>query len=462
MVAQHIPKPLQSSSIIYVEPTAPGRKKGKHRPSPDALRQFHRGEDSYVTLHRKPTEDSFQNLGAFSPYELETIFPDMREELSRDSFFSINSYGIPLSRGKSHCLRYLNAVYADFDCYQIPAPEALGKLVQAMAENVVPPASIFGISGRGVWAFWLLRDVDDPDIPQRAFPEKRLLYAKVQRALHDRLKKNLPELRPDGAALDLVRITRVPYSVNSKSGEKVLHFQSLTEDGRPRLYTLNELRDVLYIAERKPQAKILRFGKRVPARLAGWVASWKKRLQWFEKLRDLRGGFAEGQRNSAVYIFSILLRKLGLPEAEIYVRVTELGSQCRPPLPEAEVLGVILSSQSSSAKIHMSTAQMRAVLEPSPDELSALAPFAPKGRATRARSRKREERIRARRVRILAVIHELGEVPTAQDLVRVLAGEGYLGSSRSNVLCDLEVLGMASPRKRRPRIRSKQVRLPAI
>ncbi len=437
------------------------RRRGKHRPNADSLLRFHRAEDSFLTLHRTIGED-FKNLGAFSPGELEEIFPQMRSDLEKDSYFSINAYGLPLKRGRSHHLRYLNAAYCDLDCYGVDAGEALGKTVEAMAKDIVPPASIFGLSGRGVWLFWLLRDIADPDIPQRAFPEKRLLYAKVQRALHNRLKKYLPELKPDGAALDLVRVTRVPYSVNSKSGKKVLHFASLTESGELRTYTLNELRDFLYIPEQKQQAKLLRFERRVPNRLAGWVASWQKRLNWFETLRDLRGGFVEGCRNSAAYCYANLLRKSGLAETEIFARVSELGNECTPALSRVEVLKAVVSTQVLSPRIYISTAGMTAMLHATPEELPALAPFEPKRKTTRAPSRKREARIRARRVRVLEVIHELGEVPTAKDLVDVLAGEGYPGSSPKNVARDLEALGMVSPRPGRPRARAKQPRLPTL
>ncbi|KKL55040.1 hypothetical protein LCGC14_2259400, partial [marine sediment metagenome] len=374
-------------------------------PDPSSLLRFHRAGDSYVTLHRKPTPETFVNLGAFRPGELEEIFPEMREELERDSYFSVNSYAFPLRRGKTKHLRYLNAAYVDLDCYGLSGSEALGKTVQAMAEFIIPSASIFGLSGRGIWLFWLLRDVTIPDIPQRAFPEKRLFYARVQKALHSRLKKTLPELEPDGNALDLVRVTRIPGSLNTKAGSQVLHFASLTPEGRLRFYTLRELGDFLDVEEKKPlPKKIVRFGKRIPNRRAGWVASWEKRLRWFEALRGLRGGFVEGCRNHAAYCYANLLRRNGLREGEVFSQVAELGKECNPPLSDVEVLGAVVSTQMLNATIHISTARMAAMLRPTPEELPALAPFEPKKRPTRLPAQKRRAKVEARRARIGEIV----------------------------------------------------------
>jgi hypothetical protein len=418
-------------------------------PEPDAaaLLKFHRAKDGYLTLHRKPDADSFINLGAFLPGELERIFPEFRKELERDSYFSVNGYAFPLRRGKTKHLRYLNACYVDMDCYGMSGSEALGKTVQAMAESVIPSASIFGLSGRGVWLFWLLRDVTEPGIPQRAFPEKRLLYSRIQKALHGRVKNVWPELQPDGNALDMARITRIPGSLNGKNEKRVAHFASLTPAGKLRIYTLPELADFVGLEERKPvPAKILRFGRRLPNR--------QKTLMWFETLRGLRGGFAEGCRNSAAYVYANLLRKNGVSEGGVFTAVAELGRECRPALSEVEVLGAVVSTQGMQATIHISTARMSAMLDVTTDEAEALAPFQPKARAPRGK--KREARMTARRERIREVVTELRDVPPAADISRILKRDGFPGSSSRNVYLDLEAIGLSSPRKRRPRTREKQ------
>jgi len=432
-------------------------------PDVSSLLRFHRAPDGYVTLHRKPTADTFTNLGGFLPGDLEQIFPSMREELERDSFFSVNAFAFELKRGKSQHLRYLNACYLDLDSYNLSSSEALGKVVQSIGEGTLPSPSIFGLSGRGIWCYWLLRDVTLPDQPQRAFLEKRLLCSRIQKALYQRVKKRWPELEPDANALDLVRVTRIPGSTNGKSGgKKVCHRASLTPDGRRRYYTLHELCDFLGLEEKASvPAKILRFGRRLPKRRNGWIARWKKALRWFETLRDTRGGgFAEGCRNNALYCYANLLRRNRVSEGEVFKRVDELGGQCRPPLDEAAIVGAVISTQGLQATIHISTARMAAMLKVTPEEAEALAPFAPKARAPRGK--KRSARMTARRERIREIVAELGEVPPATDISRILKRDGFPGSSLKNVARDLEALGLASPRKRRPRKRERQPCLPEL
>jgi hypothetical protein len=428
-------------------------------PDAAALLKFHRAKDGYVTLHRKP-DAGFVNLGAFLPGELERIFPEFRTELERDSYFSVNGYAFPLRRGKTKHLRYLNACYVDLDCYGLTGSEALGKTVQAMAESIIPSASIFGLSGRGVWLFWLLRDVTEPGIPQRAFPEKRLLYSRIQKALHGRVKNVWPELQPDGNALDMVRVTRIPGSINGKCEKRVVHFASLTPTGKLRVYTLRELADFLDLEEKKPvPAKILRFGRRLPNRRNGWIARWEKSLRWFETLRSLRGGFNEGCRHYALYIYANLLRKNGLSEGEVFTAVAELGRECRPGkeddgISEVDVLRAVVSTQGLQATIHISTARMGAMLNVTAEEAEALAPFAPKARAPRGK--KCQARMGARRGRIQEIVTELGGIPQAADIARILQRDGFPGSSSRNVYLDLEAMGLSSPRKRRPRTREQQ------
>ncbi len=142
-----------------------------------AIQRFHVAGDSFLTLHRKPNGIGWENIGGFKVSELEQMFPQVAQSLLEDSFFSVNGHYRQVKRGSSNTLRYLNACYLDLDCYEVKPAEAIGRAVQAMAEDVIPSASIFGLSGRGIWLFWLLRNEQEPDLPPPAFPEKRLLFA---------------------------------------------------------------------------------------------------------------------------------------------------------------------------------------------------------------------------------------------------------------------------------------------
>jgi len=428
------------------------------------VRRFHRGNDGYVTLHRKPEPEKWENLGSLRADELEELFPSIRKSLVNDSYFGINSHYRNLKRGNAGTLRYLNACFVDLDAYNVPPAKALGRLMEEVGAFTIPAPSIFGLSGRGVWCFWLLRDPDDPELPQKAFPEKRLVFTRVQRAMYQRVKKLLPELKPDANALDLVRVTRIPGSLNTKAGEEVLHFASLDHDGKLRTYTLVELAAHFDVEERlpAPAPPIARTGRRVPARRAGWDARWTKALQFFKTLQRLRGGgFEEGTRNVAAWCYAFLLTRAGHPEHEIWERVGALAESCRPPLPQPEVVSVVLSIHPAAKrhlihpaakrhlKRHLSMATLAAKLDVTEEEAAALAPFMPKPR--RPRENKRQARVEARRKRVREIAEELGEVPTTAELARVLKLEGYPGSSVEIVNRDLLALGMRSPRKRRPR-----------
>ena len=143
----------------------------------------------------------------------------------------------------------MNACYLDLDSYELTPGQALGRLTQAAGEGIIPSPSVFGLSGRGIWAYWILVDVRDSLIPQRAFPEKIDLYSHVQRGLYEAVMEFEPRLRPDANALDPARVTRVPGSVNTKSGQRVHHFASLDAVGSVSTYDLAQLHGFLGLAE---------------------------------------------------------------------------------------------------------------------------------------------------------------------------------------------------------------------
>ena len=157
---------------------------------------IHRGQDSYVSFHRKQG-DLFQDLCSVRTSDLRTMFPQFAEDLERDSYFSINSF-FRTGFGKSRILpnlkntyrandgaRYLNACYVDIDCHDGPIDfgALFGKIITAQEKKQIPPASLIARSGRGLWLFFLLVDGTDSSIPQRAFPEKILAHGTIEAEL---------------------------------------------------------------------------------------------------------------------------------------------------------------------------------------------------------------------------------------------------------------------------------------
>ena len=428
-------------------------------PNVSAVLRFHHHDDGYISFHGKPN-GKFTDYGAWLPAELEELFPELRAKLERDSYFSINAFGIR-KRGMEYA-RYLTSCYLDLDCYDLSPDEVWAKTIQAIAENIIPSPSLFALSGNGYWVFWLLQDGAEPDLPARAYPEKRLLHVRIQRSLHARLKKAWPELRPDAAAIDVSRITRIPGSLNTKNNANVhvQHVPIQAPDGKLRFYTLPELASFLGLEERKrAPKKIVHTGRRIPNNLAGWIARWAKALECFETLRDLRGGFAKGCRNNAIWVYVYLLRQNRIQEHEVFRRVLELASEAVPPLPEVEAVGV-LGGQPPSLEYHMSIRTMLDKLNATPQETEALARFIPEPRAER--ENRNEARMTARRNRIREIVADFGEVPPAAAISRVLQAENFPGASSRTVARDLEALGFASSRKRRPRTKEKQPRLPEL
>jgi len=405
-----------------------------------AVRRFHIADDAFLTLHRQ-AEGEWVNVGAFQPSELDAMLPQLREELERDAYFSVNALGLRLPRGKSKHLRYLNACYVDIDCYRqgLKPGAVMGRVMEAVGEQVIPSPSVFGFSGRGVWCFWLLRDVREPHLRQRAFPEKQFLYAKIQRELWRRLK----HLGADSNALDASRVTRIPGSINSKVQERVHHFASLTPDGQLREYTLAELAEHVEVEERLQLSKkfVRTSRRRVPKRLAGWQARWSKAFELIQALRQMRGGFREGHRHNALFCLAVVGRRHGLDEPNLYAAVLEVGQECKPPLPDVDALAAFRSAMTMKGSVHLSTGRMLAMLGATEQEREELKRFLPKVKGRR-RPSKQTLRTEERRARIQEAVDTMGQIPTSTDL------GAMLGEPQQTIHRDMAALGLVTPKRR--------------
>jgi hypothetical protein len=308
------------------------------------IRLIHRADDGFVTFHSKG-ESGFANLCAVRAGELAGAFQCVRARLERDAFFSVNSFfrgqgkskycpGLPGPCRRTDALRYLNASFADLDCYQagLTAHQAKTRVRQFVRAGTIPPPSIITESGRGLWLFWLLRKGDDDSKPPPAWREAIRWYERIQNALYGRLSP----LKPD--AKDAVRVTRVPGSLNGKSGERVSCRVQADAARRPLTYTLAEMGAFLGVSERgtrgRPKARLTEAGK--AAKRPGYAAMQAKRLRQFQSLRALRGGFSDGCRNRAAMLYVLILRQNGIPPVEIEQCVEELAGECRPPLHRSE------------------------------------------------------------------------------------------------------------------------------
>ncbi|MBZ0253729.1 MAG: hypothetical protein K8I02_10355, partial [Candidatus Methylomirabilis sp.] len=316
-------------------------------PDLEWIRALHRGPDSLITLHRKAGE-TFEDLCAARFSDLAAVWREIGPRLDEDSFFSINGFfrtrpgesafqpglGMPLRRGWN--LRWLNAVYSDVDCHAagLDVHDALTWVRDAVRTEVIPEPSAVALSGRGLWLHWLLRE--NGGSPTRAWEENAVRYRAIQRALHRRL---LP-IGADGCALDAARVMRIPGSLNSKAGLRVQVRTNPNGDGPPS-YSMEELRGRLGVERRPPGRAVARsrlpydHPHRVRGRL-GHEALIRKRLALMAALEKSRGGFREGCRRYAIWIWACQLAEEGRPLEEAIGALREVGARCRPPLPKGE------------------------------------------------------------------------------------------------------------------------------
>lgn len=108
------------------------------------------------------------------------------------------------------CLKRLNALYVDIDCYKLGLDKqsVLARLEDDYFEKIIPCPTFVIDSGRGLYLIWKLRNEDRNALPR---------WTKVQQYLTDALH----ELGADPACKDAARILRVPFTINTKSDTKV-------------------------------------------------------------------------------------------------------------------------------------------------------------------------------------------------------------------------------------------------
>ncbi len=466
-----------------------------------------RDSDHGVTFARRVGflgEDRWEDLFTIPAQDLKGWFPQLVDEFfGEDSFFTVNGF-LPLRDKKgvqrpsdvrpelarpnhrAHLARYLCACYADLDFYKMPGLDfgrVIGELVSLQDKGVLPVASMFTRSGRGMWAFWFVRELDS-NAPVRAWPNKVALYEKVQRAINNRLRS----LGADAKALDVSRFTRIAGSVHSDTKRHVQYLVSYDANQRPYLYTLDQLADAFGVA--RPQALHAsrslteRDPKKSRDSLRGSLGRWAKELERFEKLRDLRGEFRKGCRTRALRLYAGMLvrvRKsalryleqggeLGedlrrfseLTDHDIYRAVRQLVAACeliaddkvrnsdadsavRTALTEGGVR--TMSAQSIADALRVTHEEAAQLDWPCASEFGAIEkPPQPPSRE--------EQRVMRERL-ILQRIEASGEVPPLREL-RAWLGDANLHATTRTLMKDLARLGIENPRGRDARASERE------
>jgi len=413
------------------------------------MRLLHRGAEGFVQfMHPDPEGMGLRPMASARASELLEFCDEFEDDLRRDAYYSINSFWRPATRLAEH-LRYLNTAYADLDHRGLSFVEAMGRIVRLVERGALPQPSISAFSGRGSWLYWLLED-PRTGLPPRAFREKLAAWRVVQNAIHDRLTRLDPDLGADANALDACRVTRVPGSLNGKSGQRVWY---LTPRGRTKAYTLDSLADALGVSLHRtpePGTSEPRPERRVPNNRRGLTALHERRLEELERLEAARGGFPEGCRNQACYACAVILRGLGVTVEKAAERVTELARNCSPPLPRGEALAAVESAYRRRGVPKVRNVTLAAWLGVTAEEadrlgLESVRPdFEDRGRVD-ARTRADDwNRAKVRRVDLRYILAEHDRAgmprPGVRELARLLTERGHT-ASKSTVTRDLAILG---------------------
>lgn len=422
-------------------------------PDVSLLRLIHRGDDGYVSFHREQ-DGRFTNLFSVQAAHAKGMFPKLRKHLLRDAYFSINGFcrggfgrspvlaALDAAYRESDGLRWLNACFADLDCYRLRLDphDVVLTVLRMEREGLLPPAIVIVLSGRGVWVLWLLRDPHDPALPQRAWPERVDLYRDVQ----DAIARLLAELGSE--AKDPARVTRVPGSVHSGAGRRVKYWARGRDATGVPYYTLGELAAFFKATPGRRRGRVRGPGPagRNPKKRAGFLAMRANRKRQFDTLRKLRGGFRKGHRMHAALVYAHILSLHGRPDAAIRDAVYALGAECLPPLKHSECDKAVRGAHAYT----LSDRRISDWLGVTPAESGKLngwppasvygAPGADEPRATRS------ERTAARR-RLLRDLIGNGRPPTVRATAALLREHGHRASV-GTVQADYDALGVTSGR----------------
>ena len=138
-------------------------------------------------------------------------------EGNSDTFVSMNSFCI--NKREVSYIKRLNACYVDIDCYKLGLSKeaVIFQLEEDYFGSKIPVPTFIIDSGNGLYLIWKLRNEDKNALPR---------WRRVQNYLCETLKS----LGADSACTDAARVLRVPFTVNTKNGEKVriVEFNDLT------------------------------------------------------------------------------------------------------------------------------------------------------------------------------------------------------------------------------------------
>jgi hypothetical protein len=455
---------MTSSQQQFIEPA---------RPDPQLIDVLHRGNDGHITFTDRNALGQFQSLFSVRAKRMLEVFPEFIERhIDADAFYTINSMWmsprelatpsrhepkLSMPKRSNKRLRWLTAAYVDLDCHKlgIKVGTIIGACINMQDSGIIPPASVFVRSGRGVWLFWLLHDDEAPDAPVRAWEETISTYRRIE----NKLVSMFNLLGADPQAKDPSRVTRVPGSLNRKSGTRVGYWVQLDEATRkPYAYRLDELavrlgvRPTKYTPELRQtlDPKNPMYAERGKK---GFRALHRSRLSKLMLLIGQRLTIQEGCRNHCALILTATLRGTGIDREKIDELVYRFGrTQCTPPMNDNEIATAIESGMKPGWKFTDYTIADWLRITPEESESPGIdwpaAGTRPLSEDTELRTS--AERRTVRREIILQYIENPARVsrefPTVRELQALIERETGSTVSLHTIKGDLVKLGIKNPR----------------
>lgn len=418
---------------------------------------LHRGHSRYVVFGRK-VADEWQNVGAMRADQLDMMLPPLLDQLLEDGFFSI--HGFFTQRRERRFVSDLTACFADLDCYNVnlTAGQALGRVIDMQDAGTLPAVTLFCRSGRGLWAFWLLRDERDRTSPVRYKPTADDPINPWAMALWDatqlELFRRLADVGADPSR-DASKMTRYPDSVNTKSGAQVRYMVQLDEHENIYTYGLRELADRLGVnASPPPRVRTRRPRRDKPTdevskvKRRGWQARAQRNLDNFRALTLLRGGFTKGARDQALLVYGVFLHCAGWRGEDLVAEARDFNRrECRPPLADHEVRA---ATKKPGKYARMGYDEIAARLKVSHEEAARLDRWPAYDGTKPVRpgdEERRDAKAAGRRQAILDLTQGGSTIPTLRALQAQLADIG-ISATLDTLKRDLAALRISNPRAR--------------
>lgn len=450
---------------------------------------LHRSEDSYIGVVRK-SSNGFENLFSVTPRELRSMLPELSKWLLKDAYFTVNGYyrgdgkksdvtGLPTVWRSEKNLRYLNACYVDLDIYKADGGEgktineASQVLIDLMFGGTLPQCSMTARSGRGMYAFWILRDDENPNVAPRGdmrfYRERMALYKQVNEAIGEHLRA----LAWDEKTKDGARVLRTPGTRHGVTGAQCVYTINYDDQGGLFTYTLSELAALLGVREMatslpdsvrnvdeideafrsfEPEKTTDSERAKVPNRANARKALARDRAQDLVVLEQHRGGWQKGSRRFHLRLYAQFLKAAKCERSEALKAVSIMANNCQPkPYPsdlnDSTIDRIVGEVWSDPALKNHNNQNLIKWLKITHDEareldLKRLIPQTLRDeRATAAAPVKsnRELKTEARRKIIYDLIISSG-MKSAREFVVCLATEG-VKSNPQTVNQDLDALG---------------------